>query len=558
MRLRTRLLTFVLPILPLFAVSGVARADDAAPLTPDQTASLSQAMSLLTSGLAVARNGDPVPYSVVPQGDHYQLTMPLPHAIGNTGVTLEGGDMTASIRPLEGHLWVFDDVRGFSPVTIATPPVKDGKAVRIAMETKENSGHFVVDPSLTSASSFDATAGGLAVSMAMPDVSAKMSADTTTSHVVWEPAGSGRVDQAQSVTLQNLTYDITGKQAVSITARALHLDGHVRGFAPDNVAKITGMAMDLLKALPAMPALEETSTSGQQDQPPPAPPPAADNAPGTPTPPSSAATEEQPAQAADVTPPGQDQPAAEKAGAETDAGKNTLTPEQRRALHTVLDAVRGMLSGFDEAMTMDDLAFSADGHTVHLQKVAFSEAVAAPDGKADLRMRMAFEGLASPDIPPGIARDYVPHKLVIAPHVSGVPAQAIFDLIERAVDNDKPKPEEMQALAATMLAKGPVAISIDELAMDLGPAALAATGSLQVAGTTPSDLSGVADIEVKGLNALIKRSATDPILKQAGPVLIFLKGIGDEDDHGKVTWKIVYGDNKVTVNGTDMSQIIPH
>jgi hypothetical protein len=555
MRLRTRLLAMALPLFPAIALPGIVRADEAAALTPDQAASLSQAMSYITNGFAVARNGEPTPYRVVPEGDHYHLTLPLPHTLGKSGVTLQATDVTASIRPLSGSRWTFDDVRGFVPMTLTTPPVKDGKTVRVAMNTKEQSGHFVVDPSLATTSTFDATSSGLVLVMDTPEASATLHADTAASHAAWSPVGNGRIDEARTVTLQNVSYDITGKQPAKITVRAVHFDGHVRGFAPDNMAKLTAMVLDLLNTMPPMPALENASGSGQQDQEPAAPPPAADNAPGTPTPPAAAA--EKPAQAADVTPPGQDQPDAEKANATAD-GKNQLTAKQRQSLHIVLDAVRGLISGFDETVSLDDLGFAADGHMVHLHKVAFSEAAAAPDGKADLRMRLALEGLTSPDIPPNIAHDYLPHRLVIAPHISGVPAQALFDFLSHAIDEDKPKPEEMQAMGAAMLSKGPVAIGLDELAVDLGPATLAATGSLQVAGTKPSDLSGVADIEVKGLNALIKRSGSDPLLKKAVPVLIFLKGIGDEDDHGKVTWKIAYADNKVSVNGTDMSQLIPH
>ena len=59
-----------------------------------------------------------------------------------------------------------------------------------------------------------------------------------------------------------------------------------------------------------------------------------------------------------------------------------------------------------------------------------------------------------------------------------------------------------------------------------------------------------------GLDELIKRSSTTPELKQAGPVLIMLKGLGKPDGK-QMVWKIAYDGGKMMVNGNDLSGMIP-
>jgi hypothetical protein len=59
-----------------------------------------------------------------------------------------------------------------------------------------------------------------------------------------------------------------------------------------------------------------------------------------------------------------------------------------------------------------------------------------------------------------------------------------------------------------------------------------------------------------GFDALQRKIAATEELKMATPVLIFLKGIGERDGNDMV-WNIKYADSKMTVNGTDLSDMIP-
>ncbi len=230
-----------------------------------------------------------------------------------------------------------------------------------------------------------------------------------------------------------------------------------------------------------------------------------------------------------------------------------LTPEQQASLKTALVALVGIATGFDEHGTMENMHVAAAGHSGHLDKLAAGFSVSAPDGKALLRLTFAIDGLDSPDIPPGIYRDYLPRHLSIAPRVGGVPAADLHDLLLRAANSQGTDPD-LQEQAVALLGKGPVAIGVDELSFDFGPATLKGTGEVRVSGM--SEYEGEAHFVATGLDELIQKVAKVPELKQAGPVLFLVKGMGKQDGATTV-WDVTYSQGKLLVNGNDLSQMIP-
>lgn len=515
-----RLGLLALPLLPLALSCPQARAADAAPLTTEQSASLQKAIALWTAGLGGTSKAAPLPYTVTPEGDHYLVTMPLPKQIGTTGVALSGPDLVAHARPLDGGRWAFDDIKGFSPLTVVAPKRQGKGQLNVSFSAADQDAKAVIDPSLATTSSFDAKTGAVAMQLKADDLSGTLHMDTTTAHTGWQPAGSGRVNVSRTADAQGVAYEITPpKRAKTIVhIRTVHTESHMTGFDPARMADLVAVGIDVLRALPE--ASPGKSPAGS-----------------------------------DIKKIANEQPGASPAPAKP---KPHLTDEQRAALHKLLDDVRGLYTSTDITAALVGIDVQAEGHHVTLDKATFSEAFAAPEGKVSAHMRIVLEGLASPDIPPNIAHDFVPHRLVIAPEVSGLSTDAVFSALGHAIDDSKPDQAEMKNRAGDMLAKGPVTAGFDELSFDIGPALFTASGSLKIAGPTEQDVTGAAVIQAHGLNALIKRANTDPLVKQAAPVLIFLKGIGDEDDSGNVVWKVTYGQGKMLVNGTDLSQLVPH
>ena len=108
-----------------------------------------------------------------------------------------------------------------------------------------------------------------------------------------------------------------------------------------------------------------------------------------------------------------------------------------------------------------------------------------------------------------------------------------------------------------MLGKGPIHVGLDQLAFDLGPATFEANGAYDIVSPTPAANSGTADIKATNLDDLMKVLSTDEQTKPGVAAIIFLKGIGKQDGNA-ISWHVEYKDSHILVNGTDMSQLIPH
>ena len=157
----------------------------------------------------------------------------------------------------------------------------------------------------------------------------------------------------------------------------------------------------------------------------------------------------------------------------------------------------------------------------------------------------------SPLFPPGPLRDYLPRRLALAPHLSGIPVDALVSLLLRAIDGGDP--ETLRAEALELIGKAPLKAGLDDLVLDLGPAVLKASGTMTVVG--PDDIAGTAHIVATGLDALIRRAAAAPELQVATPFLLLLKGVGTQAGDA-TTWNVTYGQGHAEVNGTDLSALL--
>jgi len=542
-RLASPRLRLLLASVCVAALSAPARADDAPPLTTEQRQSLDKAVGLWGMGLLGGDYG--APYSVIPEGDRFRVEVLLDGPIGHSGARVEGGKITASATSLDGGRWAFDDLHYPASFRLIKPPAKNGApgdAIAVAQQSATRTSHVVIDPSLTTISSIDSSATGVVIGVASDKLTLDIKADRTTAHSAWQPASDGRVDVTATSAADGVTYSRPGDDGFNLTMHRLTSESHSLGFAPGRMADAVRAALQLIETMPApakpapaKPAPAKPAPTKMDPADPATPPPKVENAPapdtGSPTPGDKTA----------ATPPMPKLP--------------PLTAAQRVVLHGMIDALHDAYGSVDQAIAVEGVAFASRGHDVTLQRLALSQSLAAPGGKADIKMRIAVDCIDSPQLPPGSLHDLVPHHVVLAPHFSGMPVNDLLALISKAVDSDDPKAADFAADGTALLARSPVTAGLDELAFDMGPAKLAASGSIRTSG--PEDIAGNADIKVTGLDALIQQASNDPLLRQGTPVLIFLKGIGQQNGD-VVTWKIAFANHKLTVNGADMSQMIPH
>lgn len=236
----------------------------------------------------------------------------------------------------------------------------------------------------------------------------------------------------------------------------------------------------------------------------------------------------------------------------TGNGKGPTTPEQKAAALKLVGLVFSMLDAMETDYAYEDI--KVDGGAMFsggLRRFGMGLSAGAPDGKVDVKLRLSAEGLESPMIPPGPWVEFIPHKVSLTPRVSGVSKDAVVALLRTAIETEG---SDIEAQAMALLAANPVALGIEDLLLDVGPMRLKGTGSVEMARI--DEASGEAELRATGFDALIRRANAVPDLKAAAPVLIFLKGIARQEGTETV-WRIVYADNKVMVNDTDLSDLMP-
>src|SRR5262249_31442452 len=132
------------------------------------------------------------------------------------------------------------------------------------------------------------------------------------------------------------------------------------------------------------------------------------------------------------------------AGQAGDIPKMKPTPEQRAAAHAIMDALAGLTSGVEGDETLEGVHVQAESYGAQIAKVSIGMGFGAPNGKTDLHLRLAVDGFSSPQVPPGVYRDYLPKHIALSPRVTGVPKAELMKLIQEAIDSDDTDADAMK------------------------------------------------------------------------------------------------------------------
>jgi hypothetical protein len=483
-----RAVLVLLALLPAAtALPAAARAD-----APEAAALESDLRDWLLALLGPQAGLGARPVQVVAQGDAFALTVPVAGPLAQTPLTLAGPPATATLRRLDGGRWALDDIRLPTPLRV-TVPGRAGESVWTAT-TQDQDQHAVLDPTLTTTSTWDGTVGGYATAWHGPEGERQTEAAHVRSHLVWQPAGGGRVDLAETASSDLLASNARMARAglVSFSAARSQLALHIDGLAPDRLAA-------LLHAVLAGAATADAA--------PPAPP-----------------------------------------------GHRRLSPAQLQVLLAALDAAGGLLGGFGEQVRLADVHLAGNGLDMALRAAEFGLSAAAPDGRLRLRLHVALDGIDSGRLPQGPLRAFVPRRLALTPRLSGISLARVTALLRDAVeDPDNPM---LTAEAAALAQDGPLTLGLDDLALDLGQTRFTASGEVQVAAGSGGGMSGQARISATGLDALIHDVQAVPQMQPLLPTLLFLKGLGEIAGEATV-WNVEVADGHVRVNGTDLGGLLP-
>ena len=481
------------------ALSGPVHAAD---VTPAEATDLQEQLrAWMASLVKPALDVGPAPVQVAAAGDHFDVTIPAPDALSAMGFTAPGLKVTLAARPLDGGRYALDHLVLPQPLLLTMPAAFDTPE-KSAKKAPDGTAATPPIPKTVSLGYAAMTFQGLLD----PSYATTSSFDTSYSglHIV-----SPNSDSTTAKSVSHSTWQPSGDGHLTIlsdgssentTASITTKDGTVTTYsigASHSTSQIKAVSPDSLGALVRSIAALVPTVAGTKD---------------------------------------------------------SLSPEQRALARTAVLALRDMFAGAEMQQSFQTLKFETMGIGGSIAKAGIATKIGTEKGKLLLATELSVEGVDSPAIPAGVYRDYLPRRIMFKPRVSGIPGDDLVKLLLQAIDSSQADMPALEEQAMALLGAGPLEVAIDDMAVDLGRASLSGNGTLTVA--SPTDISGDAQITLVGLDALIKTANTTPPLKQAAPVLIFLKGIGKQDGNETV-WDIKYEDKKVTVNDTDLSDLIP-
>jgi len=494
----SRLAVSLLALAPFIAATP-ARADPVTmPAGANVTADAAGALQTQIRAWVAGLTGPAVDFGshalrVTPEGDAYRFEVPVMGPVAGTGWAITGAPITAIAKPTDGGGWTIQSLHLPTPIRADQPAAPDGSPRNWMLTLAGQESHGRFDPTLRGISSFDTVLHGYVSVTQTATGTQTMHYDSYTAHVGWTPAGDGRVTMTNTGQGQNLTVFVdrpAGAQPVTVSAGSIRSTGRVERIAFDRIGAIVRDIGGLV-------------------------------------------------------------PSAVQAAAAA-AAPNSISAADRPRLHDLVVSLRDLLGGVQAETTMEHLRFDLGGQSGSLASLTVGGRAAAAGGMLDASLHLAMAGIDSPLIPQGPLRDYVPRRIALTPHLSGIPATDLIALLLHAIDTGDQ--DSLQAGAIALLAKGPLKAGLDDVLLDLGGTVLKANGVVTVAAL--DDIKGSARIDATGLDTLIHSANTVPELASARPFLIVLKGIGEQK--GDITtWNITYADGQTLVNGTDLSTLMP-
>lgn len=436
------------------------------------------------------------PVQMSPEGDHYRLEIPLSGTRVMNGLVVTEGSITGAVRALDGDRWAIERLRASSPLRAANPTTS-GAPRSLVIETADQNLHGVLDPSLATATSFDATLLGYVAHSDSENTTQTTRIGRAVTDAMCEPAGEGRVNILSTSTEEKLVIAQTLQNGIkmNVAADRLTSTGHMSGVSLPQVGVVIRSALDFGTAI-------------------------ADSA--------------------------------------ADMSHGVLPvrlPERSRpAARALVLALADVLGAAQQDGVIEGIHIDAAGRSANVRRLAIGGGFEAPDDMIDAHISVDADGIELTGIPGGPYRDYLPHHIVLQPRVSGIAAHALTNLVLQAIDGDAGSTPDMASDAAALLGGGPLHIGLDKLAMDLGPAELQATGGFEKAAANST--TGQAHIVATGFDALISKVSAAAELRRVLPMLFLLKGVARQDGDRSV-WDVKYENGKLTVNDMDLSALAP-
>lgn len=223
----------------------------------------------------------------------------------------------------------------------------------------------------------------------------------------------------------------------------------------------------------------------------------------------------------------------------------------RDVLRRVIATMKGILGGAKLEEIVEGLDVELPLGRGSADKVTYAMGSDAPGGMLRAFSELRLLGLRVIGLPPQFA-DLVPISVLLRSTVSNINVNALTGLAEDA-SQDGADPDEMMARLVALFTSGGVRLGFEHLDIDLGFSSMIASGNATVVG--PNSARGQADIAITGMDALMARTQKLPNAGQAMAALALAKGFGKAEGD-RTVWHIAFSeDNKILVNGMDITRM---
>ena len=479
-------------LLAAFLSTAAVTPAAAAEITPSQADALQERMRSWLQG-AVELDMAPA-VQVRPEGDHYRIELPFgsPHAGPSSPVTL-----SASARPGNDGRWVFEGPELPSPArfTLDLPaPSKNGAAPGSPISVV----YTITAGSQDNRGTYDP-------SFATP------STFTSTSRDIQVRAQSTPVDQLTKIGQSSSTgtlrpsgadrADFMGENTTEGYASVSRSqDGQATELSAQHAqGTVEIIALSRTQAATMLPAVARFASSFLVAAP----------SPG-------------------VTP----------------AARPTVDPQ---LLRTILQSLHGLASEFALSETFDGVALRSGTHGGAASQFRIAMKAKSDGSLLQTSMELGLDGLVLSDPALGAMADLLPTKVALRPVLTGVSTEEVLRWLDAMGDTTK---GVRRPGFATLFRRAGVSAALESLAVDIGGTSFAGAGKLTSA--SGGDLDGQAQVTASNFDNLIARVNAVPELAGVLPALIFAKGMSQTVE-GRLVWNLAYRDNKLLVNGADLS-----
>ena len=206
-----------------------------------------------------------------------------------------------------------------------------------------------------------------------------------------------------------------------------------------------------------------------------------------------------------------------------------------------------LASEFTLNETFDGVALRSGTHGGAASQIRIGMEAKSEGGLLQASMDVGLDGIVLSDPALGAMGELLPRKVVLHPVLTGVSTDEALRWLGAVGDaKDGARPLGF----AMLFRRAGVSAGLESFAIELGNTSLSGTGKLTT--VSGGDMTGQAQITASNFDDLTARVNAVPELAGVLPALIFAKGISQTVE-GRLVWNLAYRDNKLLVNGTDLS-----